>query len=241
MAEETKHPGGLSPREGERFIERKRETRPRTFEPPKLGAAPLLSAVAAPRKLEPTSIVTLVFRGGPPVVDKFDARDYIVPPLPEGVALWEWQEMTHEPSAWQVEYQVAVHLQTRAVVPGSRNPHTGKTASQLGIVEVDRPDRVEPFTPEELQKFGLAEAIDREAAELPSMRKVQVIDTRDAVAASLAAGQNIDEVLDEKPGADVTAPPTHHEGLEQLQRDQAEFEAAGGKASRTTPSRRGHR
>jgi hypothetical protein len=224
-----------------RFIDRKRETRPRSFEPPKLGAAPLLSPVAATKKLGPESIVTLIFRGGPPIVDKFDGRDYIVPPLPEGVALWEWQEMTHEPSAWQVEYQVAAHLQTRAVVPGSRNPHTGKTASQLGIVEVDRPDRVEPFTLQELKKFGLAEAIDREAAELPSMRNVQVIDTRDAVSAALAAGQNIEERLDEAPGADVTAPPAQHEGLAELQRDQADFEAAGGKASRTTPSRGGRR
>lgn len=241
MADETKHPGGLSPRDGERFIDRKRETRPRTFEPPKLGAAPRLSPVAATKKLEPESIVTLVFRGGPPVVDKFDGRDYIVPPLPPDVPLWAWQEMTHDAAAFQVEYQVAAHLQTRAIVPGSRNPHTGKTASQLGIVEVDRPDRVEPFTPEELKKFGLAEALDREAAELPSMRNVQVIDTREAVSAALAAGQNIEERLDEAPGADVTATPAHHEGLADLHRDQAEFEAAGGKASRTTPSKGGRR
>lgn len=241
MAEETKHPGGLSPRDGEQFIQRKRETRPRTFEPPKLGAAPLLSPVTAAKKLEPTSIVTLIFRGGPPIVDKFDGRDYIVPPLPADVPLWEWQEATHEASAWQVEFQVAAHLQTRAVVPGSRNPHTGKTESQLGIIEVDRPDRCEPFTAEELKKFGLAEAIDRSAAELPSMRNVQVISTTQAVAAAMAAGQNIDERLDEEPGAEITAPPAHHEGLAELRRDQADFEAAGGKASRTTPSRGGRR
>lgn len=239
--EQTKFPGGLSPREAEQFIQRKRETRPRTFEPPKLGAVPLLSPVAASKKLGPESIVTIVFRGGPPIVDKFDGRDYVVPPLPAGIELWEWREVMHEPAQFQVEYQVAAHLQTRAVVPGSRNPHTGKTSSQLGILEVDRADRCEPFTREQLEQFGLAEAIDRTAAEIPSMRKVQVISTTEAVSAAMAAGQNIEERLDDAPGAEVTAPPAQHEGLAELQRDQAEFEAAGGKASRTTPSRGGRR
>jgi hypothetical protein len=239
--EPSKHPGGLSPQEAERFIQRKRETRKREFEPPTLGASPMLAPVAAQKKLGPESIVTLVFRGGPPIVDKFDGRDYIVPPMPADVQPWEWQEITHTASHWQVEYQVAAHLQARAIVPGSRNPHTGKTASQIGILEVDPSERCEPFTPEQLQAFGLAEAIDRSAAELPSMRNVQVISTTQAVSAALAAGQNIDERLDEEPGADVKAPPTHHEGLAELQRDQAEFEAGGGKASRTTPSRGGRR
>jgi hypothetical protein len=241
MAEETKYPGGLSPREAEQFIQRKRETRQRTFEPPTLGASPLLSPVAAAKKLGPESIVTLVFRGGPPIVDKFDGFDYIVPPLPTGIELYEWREITHEASTYQVEFQVAAHLKTRAVVPGSRNPHTGKTASQIGIIEVDDARLCEPFTPEQLQQFGMAEAIDRSAAELPSMRKVQVIDTTQAIAAAMAAGQNVEERLDEEPGESITAPPAHHEGLAQLQRDQAEFEASGGKASRTTPSRGGRR
>jgi hypothetical protein len=219
----------------------RRDVRPRTFEPPLANLSPRLTPVSLSKALEPLSIVTLVFRGGPPVVDKFDGRDYIVPPLPADVNLWDWQEQMHPPSTWQVEYQVAAHLQTRAVVPGSRNPHSGKTASQIGILEVDRPDRVEPFTDEELKQFGLAEAIDRRAAELPSMRDVKVIPTTQAVAAAMAAGQNIDERLDEAPGEDITATPAHHEGLAELRKDEADFRAAGGQASRTTPSRGGKR
>jgi hypothetical protein len=219
----------------------RRDVRPRTFEPPLANLSPRLTPVSSTKTLEPLSIVTLVFRGGPPVVDKFDGRDYIVPPLPADVNLWDWQARFHEPSTWQVEYQVAAHLQTRAVVPGSRNPHSGKTSSQIGILEVDRPDRVEPFTDEELQQFGLAEAIDRRAAELPSMRDVKVIPTSQAIASAMAAGQNIDERLDEEPGTDVTAPPAHHEGLAELRKDEADFRAAGGQASRTTPSKGGRR
>lgn len=214
----------------------------RSYEPPAHGAAPRLEAVVQSKKLSPTSTVTLVFRGGPPVIDKFDGRDFIVPPLPPGVPLHEWRAQHQPASRWQVEYQVAAHLQKRAIVPGSRNPHTGRILSQLGIEEIDRPDRLEPFSVEQLKQFGLArEGLDRSQAELPSMREVTVINTTDAVSASLAAGQDIDDVLERAPGEEITAPPEDHQGLRDVEADTAAYEASGGQASRTRAARGGRR
>jgi hypothetical protein len=157
---------------------------------------PILSPIGAPvRVLTEATLVRVIHRGGPPVHDLYDSVEYHV-----------------EPGEWRLPLGVARHLQARAVVPGSRNPWTGKQQSLLGIIDtewgqpIDPPARCEPFTAEEIARFGLAvEAIDR-AVLLGEAAVVQPIAVADVRRRMLNRGVNLDAQVDAPPAADTLRP-----------------------------------
>ncbi len=195
--------------------------------------------------LTPDSEVVILFKGGPAIVDKWDSKDYIVPPLPRGpdkeplCSLEEWQQRRHAAAHFRVKYAVALHLRDRNIVPGTRNPHNGMAISQIAIVQtpngkgLDPENRTKPFTDEQMKQFGWPEGLDRTLFE-DSRKDVVLVETERAVANAYARGVDVDGVLDAPPDEDATAPPDAHEGLAELQRDQRE---SGMQTSRTRASR----
>jgi hypothetical protein len=178
-------------------------------------------------ELQADTRVVVLFRGGPAIHDMYDSKDYTIPPRPADVSLDDWRATIHPASHHTLTYEVAVHLQNRAIVPGTRDPHNfKKVVSQIGIPNVDRADRCTPFTDEELEKFGYREGIDRSKF-VDSRRDVTFVNTADALKETLV---DVEGVLDAPPDADVVTPPSNHEGLADVR--QAEGES-GIKASRT--------
>lgn len=177
--------------------------------------APALRQVAAENKaLNPDTPVVIINRGNTAVCDRYDGEPWEVPP-----------------GHWTVPYAVAKHLQNRAVVPGSRDPVSGRQSSFIGIVGLDSADRCRPFTPEQMKRFGLAvDAIDP-AARSEAVTLVDVNDVR----ARLLAEHDVD--LDDLAGqqadpAAFTPPPREeHTGLQ--------LNAAGEAAKRAARARRG--
>lgn len=153
----------------------------RTYEPPELPAGVKPTAIRPQQianVLGPDTVVTVIFRGGPPIVDMYDSRDYVVPEKPEGVDLVDYRGQWCDPSYFTMPYAIALHLQERSIVPGTRNPTNFRIASsQLGILNVDPPERCQPFTPDQLERFGgtYKEGIDRSLME-GDTGKVAIVD-----------------------------------------------------------------
>jgi hypothetical protein len=103
-------------------------------------------------KLAPNSRVLCINRGKSPLKDTFNGFHLDVPP-----------------GYFETEYGAALHFQRRLIVPGTRNLEVGGYVSWIGIlgstdgkIRVDREEDCEPFSDEELLKFGeRIEAIDR--------------------------------------------------------------------------------
>ncbi len=213
-------------------------------QPPIIDAEPLVPEQVS-NELKPETEVVILFKGGPPIVDKWDSKDYVVPPIPRDVngqhvcTLEQWRERSHPAAHFRVAYGVAQHLRDRNIVPGTRNPHTGKAHSQIAIVQtpngkgLDPPQRAQPFTAEQKKQFGFPEGIDRSMFE-DSRKDVRVVQTESALAAAYANGVDVDGVLDATPDPDAIAPPAAHEGLADVVQDER---AIGGQASRTRASR----
>jgi hypothetical protein len=199
----------------------------RTYISPDVDA-PAVRALQQSNELTPETPVKVIFRGGPPVHDMWDSKDYTVPPVAEGFTLDEWRAQTHPPSFWTLPYEVATHLQARAIVPGTRNPHDFKKAvSQIGIPNIDREDRCTPFTLADLKKFGYREGIDRTQF-ADGRRDVTFVDTADALKNTLV---DTEQILDAPPDADTIAPPSDHEGLRDVRGAEQDSGVQG--ASRT--------
>lgn len=137
--------------------------------------------------------------------DKFDAVDWTVP----------------GPGLYEVPYEVALHLRARSVVPGSRNPGTGKQLSQIGIVRtswgdpIDPPAACEPFTEDQVSDFwSHVEAIDRASMLLPSQRNVQTVATRD-VSARVATAE-MSQSLAERAALLKEVPVEENEALAEM-------------------------
>lgn len=178
---------------------------------PALLDAPTLVPSDQSQVLDPTTPVVIVHRGGPDIVEKFDGREYVVPA-----------------GRWTLPYGVAMHLKTRAIVPGSRNPHTGKTASRIGIVAttygkpVDPPEKCRLFTADELAKFGdTVEALDRSVIESPGGRRMELVGTTDVIASVQAHGIDVDGKLDAgiDPAALAPTPAGQNSILQQASAD----------------------
>jgi len=111
--------------------------------------------------------VVCVNRGPNRIVDKFNAHDYAIP----GFAMFE------------VEYQAAVHLQRRAIVPGTKNPDPSdptmpQYVSWLSILGIDTPEACEVFTDEQLARFGESvEGLNRSAFATAEQRNVAYMST----------------------------------------------------------------
>lgn len=121
-----------------------------TYKRPTLDGVPVRNLIpesADGNELTPATPVLVVHRGRHVITDKFDGRDYRI-----------------EPGYTEMPYGAAVHFQSRAVIPGTRNPEIGSQQSYLGICGIDDAPMCEPLTNEEVTKYGAAvEAIDREA------------------------------------------------------------------------------
>lgn len=207
-----------------------------------------LRPAQASSELTPDSIVTILFRGGPPIADKFNSQDYIIPPIARTDAgqpmmtVQEWQEHSQPAQYFKIPYGVATHLRERNIVPGSRNPHNGKAASQLAIVLTpngkfcDPPERQAPFTEEQLKRWGCPESptegIDRTLFE-DNRKNVRVVDTTDAVMAAYRGGTNVESTLSADPEEGATAPPEDHEGLREASAATRDAQAANVQVSTT--------
>lgn len=118
-------------------------------------------------ELKPTSLVTCINRGPKELRDQFDAQPYIIPPF----------------AKFRCEYQVAKHLQRRNIVPGTRNPNPSDSSAPqfvpwIAIVGLD-PSH-EPFTAEELERFGESvEGLARDMLPTAAGKNVTVAKTAD--------------------------------------------------------------
>ena len=79
---------------------------------------------------------------------------------------WDGQDHHFMPGHNDVAYGIALHAQSKLIVPGSKSVETGGFESFLGIPNVDPASMCEPFTDDELKKLGeKVEAIDRTGRE----------------------------------------------------------------------------
>lgn len=172
----------------------------RTYDKPEQSAnARAIRPQQQPNTLGPDTEVTVLFRGGPPIIDMWDSLDWVIPPRPEGVELLEdYRGHWCEPEYFTMPYAVAQHLQQRAVVPGTRNPtDPQQIASQLAILNIDPPARCQPFTREQLERFGGAfkEGLDRSL--IPDAPVVDFVDV-----AGVVANLNVERALQDAADAD---------------------------------------
>jgi len=184
---------------------------PEGVEPVDLMATSTAGPVKEPA---PNERVLCINRGRKVLTDTFDARHLEIPSGP-----------------FYIEYAAAKHLQARLIVPGTKNITSGGYVSYIGIRGIDPEALCEPFTDEELERYGEAhEAIDR-SEDHGFGRDVKTVPTNAVRAASPTLGTGrgqagIDASAQATPeaeaaAAEVLAPPT-----ESATRDDA-AEAAG--------------
>jgi hypothetical protein len=184
------------------------------YERPELpeGVKPVsLVPDGAKQELDPKTRVLIVNRGTQAYRDKFDGRDYTVPP--RAVA--------------EVEFEVADHFRNRSVVPGSRDPISGKQDRFIAILGIDRPERCAMLTADEQVKADTAvEAIDPEAVDAPGRR--QVVSTQAARSRTAGGNRNRKQSAESNDGTeqlevnDVLAPVSGGDAMKQIARDSAE-------------------
>lgn len=169
----------------------------RTYTPPELSAdtkiADLVPSDTGGAELTPDTIVTCINRGRRELVDKFDGREYRIP-------------VGH----FRCKYGEAVHFQLHQGIPGSRDVHSRKQSSWIGVVNVDPPERCRPFTEEECERFGQ----EPEANARHSRTIVQTSDFLPSIAGGDMGPGAIDlqrdrgaanELLEEVPASENTA------------------------------------
>jgi hypothetical protein len=196
--------------------------------------------VVTPQKsLGPESPVTIVFRGGPPIVDKWDGQDIVIPEdarQAKRAHVRGWDKR-HYPAAevQGVPWAVASHVKSRAIVPGTRNPHDGtKALRRIGILSTptgqfqDTDERCRPFTEEELSWFDNPEGLDRTQFE-DGRSKVETLSTM----ASISHVGNVSETLNAEPDEADLAPTG--EGTRDVQQAAAGYD--GTDASRVRRGR----
>lgn len=198
-----------------------------TYAPPPIQADSWQTTPGS-NELTPETIVTVLFRGGPQIRDKWDGIDHVVPPndkLPAG----------HKPGdllpacVGTMPYALAKHLRQRAIVPGTKSPHPehgGKAISQLAILDaqfrLDKRENCEPLPDDLLARFGKGiEAIDRSQYESASLRDVRMVDPRAALTA--LAAQGVDVNTDFSIPAGALDRPEGHAGLAEVAEAEAAF------------------
>jgi hypothetical protein len=135
----------------------------RTYRMPQVDAPvqDLVPENANGAALTPNTPVLVIHRGTHTIHDKFDGIDYVI-----------------GPGYTTMPYGAALHFQSRATVPTTRNPETRTEQSFLGLVGLDNEWMVQPFTPEELARiYGASEAIDRESLVSRADRDVALLQT----------------------------------------------------------------
>jgi hypothetical protein len=199
-----------------------------TFDAPELGA--VLQKV----DLGPETMVGVRFRGGPPIHDQYDAKEYILPPVPAGWRADDWLKTIQPASDWRLPFALAQHLRRRNFVPGTREPWGGgKTISRLAIIwtptgkQLDPETRWAPFTREEIAKFGYHEAIDR--SKLPAADQAVKL-----VPVSGVLSQGVDVTFAHDPAAFA---PDAGEGLREAAHGERAAQAEGETVSRTRRGR----
>jgi hypothetical protein len=177
--------------------------------------APELAALTA------DTPVVIINRGNAPVEDRYDGEPWIIPP-----------------GHFTVPYGVAMHLRDRSVVPGSRDPISGKQKSFIGILNVDPEERCRPFTEAELRRFKLMpDAIDPAARSEP-VELVNVADVR----ARMLSNQGVDieeQAAQSDPGVLTKPAREDHEGLKLQRAGEAAKAAEGGGEDKPGGGRRG--
>jgi endonuclease YncB( thermonuclease family) len=157
-------------------------------------------------ELTPSTRVVCINRGDTDYLDKCDGRDYVC-----------------APGLFEVEYQVADHFRTRSVIPGSRDPISGKQEHYIAILGIDPPEQCQPLSGGELDAAKAApEALDRSGMSGPD-KDVKVVPTQ-AARARTAGGAR-------RPQHEVSAPdavekPVGGEAMQTIQQDKAGAAAA---------------
>lgn len=146
------------------------------------------------------STPVIVFNRKPePYVDMYDGRRYTLPP-----------------GFIDLRYCEALHFKGRSVVPGSRNPETGKQDHYIVIVDAQTP-------PDHLITIGeaqfrrqqqLPEAIDRASMTSQAARSVQTIKTT-AAHATIAEGRGLEGNSPSSDVPDDAMAPVHDAQQEQ--------------------------
>jgi len=140
-------------------------------------------------ELTPKTSVLCINRGAAVYYDKYDGRDYEVPP-----------------GYFEVAYEVAAHFRERSIVPGSRNPVTGGQQMYIAILGIDRPEDCEPFSDAEVDAQAAApEALDR--SDMPAEdRAIKVVQTNVARARTAGRGGRARDVSVEQNASRDLAP-----------------------------------
>lgn len=207
--------------------------------------------VVPPKTLTDDTPVSIVFRGGPAIVDKWDGQDVYLPLDANQNRLAGdelWASRYYE--AVQIDgvpWAVAKHIRSRAIVPGTRDPRdtsSRKAVYQIAILktpnglEQDKASDCEPLSEVYLKKFeDCAEGIDRSVF-LDSRKHAKTLDTM----ASISHVGNVEETLNAAPTTEDLTPDPDHEALKTIRQDQLAYEGAGGHdASDTRRANRGRR
>lgn len=157
---------------------------PGTAPPPNLASVDLKA-----QELTPQTTVVCINRGGLIYCDKYDGRDYEVPP-----------------GLFEVAYEVAAHFRARSIVPGSRNPITGGQQTYIAILGIDKPEDCEPFSDADVDAQAAApEALDR--SDMPTEdRAVRVVPTNVVRARTAGRGGRARDVSVEQNASRDAAP-----------------------------------
>lgn len=163
---------------------------------------------AGGEELTPKTRVLCVNRSNVPYQDKCDGRDYTCPP-----------------GLFEVEYEVANHFRERSVIPGTRDPITGKQEHYIAIVGIDRADRCEPLSRAEDDAAKSApEAIDRQSMD-GADRDVKVISTQAARSRTAGGNRRTRQSVESNDGtavdADAMKPTEGGDAMRQIAADAA--------------------
>ncbi len=159
------------------------------------------------QQLTPKTRVLVVNRGTADYCEKFDGRNYVVP----GGKVSE------------VEYEVADYLRDRSVIPGSRDPMTGKSEHFIAILGIDPAERCELLDKDEQHKADTTvEAIDRSLMD-GADRDVKVVSTQAARARTVGGTRRIAQRVEGNDGSpapeDAMTPPVMGEARRGMAQD----------------------
>lgn len=177
----------------------------------------VLGPSVLPTAITPDSLVVVGHRGGPALLEMFD-----------GIK-WDIPSRSERDEEFLMPYGVALLLRRRAVVPGSRDPHSGRAGAPLKqksylyirpftqdgrkVPEGDRMEDCRPFTAAELARYGVAgEAIAR-SADSP----VRMVDVSEVQATLLAQGTDLEDAVNAPVDPAVLAPipASQHSGIQE--------------------------
>ncbi|MCC6989948.1 MAG: hypothetical protein IT181_13165 [Acidobacteria bacterium] len=146
---------------------------------------------AGQKDLKPDTPVVIVNRGLGALRDKFDGRDYVIPPGPQ---------------TFLVPYGAALHFQKRNIVPGTRTLGEGGFESFIGILNIDSPENCLMLNDAEYAAaMSKPEGLDRSQLD-PERQNVRALQT--SAQRGQVAGQGMRRtVVDRGNREDVFTPP----------------------------------